>query len=68
MIQKPVGEAAKVMNLPPPASAVTALEERQAWDRYAAYLAPCFQKADKAAKEADAMLEERRRRFGGGKP
>lgn len=42
-----------------------AVEERLAWDRYAASLAGCsgFKMTD-AARFADDLLEERRKRFG----
>lgn len=42
-------------------------EEREAWDRYFASIRPQegWYRSDRA-QEADAMLSERRKRFGGG--
>ena len=42
-------------------------QERSAWDRYAAAVLAEVNDAGIAAKEADAMLAERRRRFPGPK-
>jgi hypothetical protein len=44
-----------------------ATEERLAWDRFAAGYASNNLNARLAADEADALLEERRKRFGGPK-